>query len=97
MDLAFQDRLDGKITEEFWVKKSAEWQQEETQIRESLRSFEYKIRGSENLNFAIPINYLRGLVDSPVATAMSLDEMRMKLNTSGPDAFKSESFPARWK
>jgi hypothetical protein len=37
-DLAYQDRLDGKITEEFWVRKSAEWQKEEMQIRESLRS-----------------------------------------------------------
>jgi hypothetical protein len=35
-DLAYQDRLDGKITEEFWVRKSAEWQKEEMQIRESL-------------------------------------------------------------
>ncbi|PWT79039.1 MAG: recombinase family protein [Acidobacteria bacterium] len=40
MDFAYQDRLDGKIAEEFWVKKSAEWQQEEMQIRESLRSLE---------------------------------------------------------
>jgi hypothetical protein len=39
-DLAYQDRLDGKITEEFWVRKPAEWQKEEMQIRESLRSSE---------------------------------------------------------
>ena len=45
----------------------------------------YKLRGTENLNFAIPINYLRGLAESATATAMSLDEMRMKLNASGSD------------
>ena len=56
----------------------------------------FKIRGSENLNFAIPINYLRGLVDSP-GTAMSLDELRLKLSSSGSDVFKSDSFPTRWK
>jgi S1-C subfamily serine protease len=57
----------------------------------------YKLRGTENLNFAIPINYLRGLAELATATAMSLDEMRMKLNASGSDVFKSESFPSRWK
>jgi len=40
MDLAYQDRLDGKISEQFWIKKSTEWQQEEMQVRESLRSLE---------------------------------------------------------
>ena len=55
----------------------------------------FKIRGGENLNFAIPINYLRGLVDSP-GTAMSLDDMRVKLSGSGADVFKSDSFPTRW-
>jgi site-specific DNA recombinase len=49
MDLAYQDRLDGKITEEFWVKKSTEWQQEEMQIRESLKSFE-KVQPEQYLN-----------------------------------------------
>jgi hypothetical protein len=56
----------------------------------------FKIRGGENLNFAIPINYLRGLLDSP-GTAMSLDELRVKLSSGGSDVFKSDSFPARWK
>lgn len=56
----------------------------------------YKIRGGENLNFAIPVNYLRGLVDSP-GTAMSLDDMRVKLSSSGADVFKSDSFPTRWR
>lgn len=56
----------------------------------------FKIRGGENLNFAIPINYLRGLADSQ-GSPMSLDEMRLKLSSSGSDVFKSDSFPARWK
>jgi site-specific DNA recombinase len=40
MDQAYQDKLDGKISEEFWTRKSAEWQAEETQIRESIRGLE---------------------------------------------------------
>jgi len=57
----------------------------------------YKIRGGENLNFAIPINYLRGLADSQ-PSAMSLDELRVKLSVSGSDVFKSsDPFPTRWK
>jgi hypothetical protein len=36
MDLAYQDKLDGKISEEFWSRKSMEWQLEESQIRGSL-------------------------------------------------------------
>jgi site-specific DNA recombinase len=30
--------VDGKISEEFWLRKSAEWQAEEQQIRTSLRA-----------------------------------------------------------
>ena len=41
----------------------------------------FKIRGSENLNFAIPVNYLRGLMESP-ASAMSLDELRLKVSNA---------------
>ena len=40
MDLAYQDKLDGKINEEFWVRRSAEWQQEEHQIRSPLKAIE---------------------------------------------------------
>ena len=57
----------------------------------------FKIRGGENLNFAIPINYLRGLADSSPSTSMSLDDMRVKLSGSGTDVFKSDSFPTRWR
>ncbi len=75
-DLAYQDRLDGKITEEFWVRKSAEWQKEEMQIRESLRSSE-SIQPERHLNAsriseatrrrASRLNYLRSEIPAMAA------------------------------
>jgi hypothetical protein len=53
-DLAYQDRLYGKITEELSVRNSAEWQKEEMQIRESARSSE-SIQPERYLN-ASPIS-----------------------------------------
>ncbi len=38
MDRAYQDKLDGKITEEFWTRKSEEWQAEEQQVLGSIHS-----------------------------------------------------------
>jgi site-specific DNA recombinase len=32
LDQAYLDKLDGKISEEFWTRKSAEWTAEEQQI-----------------------------------------------------------------
>jgi S1-C subfamily serine protease len=56
----------------------------------------YKIGGTENLNFAIPINYLRGMMDS-TPTAMTLDELRVKL-AKRTDVFQQGgAFPTRWK
>jgi hypothetical protein len=55
----------------------------------------FKIRGTENLNFAIPVNYLRGLMESP-APAITLDELRSRVSNA-PDVFKSEDFPTHWK
>jgi len=55
----------------------------------------FKIRGGENINFAIPVNYLRGLMDSP-ASAMTLDDLRTKLSGTS-DVFKSDAFPTHWK
>jgi len=55
----------------------------------------FKIVGGENLNFAIPVNYLRGLMDSPLS-ALSLEGMRAKL-ANQPDVFKTDLFPTRWK
>lgn len=56
----------------------------------------YKIGGTENLNFAVPINYVRGLLDGPL-TAMSLDELRAKLANKTDVFQKGEAFPPRWK
>ncbi len=55
----------------------------------------FKIRAGENINFAIPINYLRGLMDSP-PSAMTLDDLRSKLSGTS-DVFRSDVFPTRWK
>lgn len=55
----------------------------------------FKLKGSENLNFAIPINYLRGLMESP-ASAMTLDQLKSNI-TNTADVFRSDDFPARWK
>jgi site-specific DNA recombinase len=43
LDQAYQDKLDGKISEEFWSRKTSEWQLEENQIlasKASLGSFQ---------------------------------------------------------
>ncbi len=34
MDAAYLDKLDGKITEEFWQRKQADWQTEELRVKE---------------------------------------------------------------
>jgi site-specific DNA recombinase len=40
IDLGYQDKLDGKITEDFWTRKSKDWQQEEYQVSTALRGLE---------------------------------------------------------
>jgi S1-C subfamily serine protease len=55
----------------------------------------FKIVGGENLNFAIPVNYLRGLMDS-LGSPMTLESLRAKIATQA-DVFKSDVFPTRWK
>src|SRR5439155_5604420 len=40
LEQAYVDHLDGKITEEFWEAKSAEWQEEEQALLASLRELE---------------------------------------------------------
>ena len=37
---AYQDKLDGKISEDFWTRKSEEWQTEEQQIRSAIQALE---------------------------------------------------------
>jgi hypothetical protein len=36
----YLDRLDGKVTEEFWERKSREWREEQVQIRASIAEHE---------------------------------------------------------
>lgn len=55
----------------------------------------FKIVGGENLNFAIPINYLRGMMDTLVSP-MTLQEVQAKL-ANQPDVFNADTLPARWK
>lgn len=38
----------------------------------------YKIGGTQNLNFAVPVKYLRGMLEAPLIS-LSLDELRVKL------------------
>ena len=40
LDQAYLDKLDGKITEEFWNRKSAEWMSEEQHVLSALKSLE---------------------------------------------------------
>jgi hypothetical protein len=40
LEQVYVDRLDAKITEEFWEAKSAEWQEEEQTLLASLRELE---------------------------------------------------------
>jgi hypothetical protein len=42
--------------------------------------------GIDGLNFAVPINYVRGMVDS-VEGPMGLDELRAKLTSTKTDVF----------
>jgi hypothetical protein len=55
-----------------------------------------KIRGTENLNFAIPINYLRGLIEGPLS-AISLEEVRAKLAKKTDVFQQADGFPSKWK
>jgi hypothetical protein len=58
-----------------------------------------KFRGSQNLNFAIPINYLRGLLGT-AQSAMTLRDFKTRLLEES-SAIKSRSapdgFPRAWK
>lgn len=59
---------------------------------------DFKLRGSENLNFALPINYIRGMLGE-LKAPMTLAELLTQLG-SAPDVFKAETssvFPSMWK
>lgn len=55
-----------------------------------------KLRGSEGLNFALPINYVRGMLES-LQKPLTLEELKTSLSSAKPDIFKSPAFPALWK
>jgi S1-C subfamily serine protease len=55
----------------------------------------FKIRGTENLNFAIPVNYLHGLMDT-AASSITLNELKLKLSGT-PNVFNPDVFPTHWK
>lgn len=40
IDQSYMDKLDGKISEDFWQRKNAEWQQEEQQILFAMQGLE---------------------------------------------------------
>jgi S1-C subfamily serine protease len=61
----------------------------------------FKLKGSENLNFALPINYVRGLLNT-LQSPMSLDDLRSRLGKSvaEAEALTSKSvgiYPTKWK
>ena len=56
----------------------------------------FKFRGTESLNFVVPINYARGLLAQ--GGSMSLDQFNQKLGAT-PDVFaaKAPAIPRAWK
>jgi hypothetical protein len=57
LDRAYEDRLEGKITDELWTRKSAEWGAELEAIRRETRQHErasqnYSVTGSKILELA---------------------------------------------
>jgi len=38
VEQAYMDKLDGKITEEFWARQSAQWEREEEQIHLAMQA-----------------------------------------------------------
>jgi S1-C subfamily serine protease len=56
-----------------------------------------KLRASEGLNFAVPINYIRGLL-SGLGKPITLEALRAALESATSDVFKEGSaLPANWK
>jgi hypothetical protein len=58
----------------------------------------FKLRGSESLAFAVPINYVRGMLNN-LQSPMTLQQLSTRLADSGAaDVFASSTaFPRRWK
>jgi S1-C subfamily serine protease len=56
-----------------------------------------KLKATEGLNFAVPINYVRGLMSS-TEQPIGLVQLSARLSAAPADAFKSgEAFPTSWK
>lgn len=55
----------------------------------------FKRRGSENVNFVVPINYARALLSTD--KSLTLDQLRVELATAQNPFQRQTSFPARWK
>jgi site-specific DNA recombinase len=89
LDQAYQDKLDGKITEEFWQRKSTGWQAEEQQIQMALRGLEDAsperlLSGVRILELANQAHFL--YVSQPPAGKAKL--LRMVLSNCSIDAAK---------
>ncbi|HTF67383.1 MAG TPA: hypothetical protein VK638_32360 [Edaphobacter sp.] len=50
MDAAYVDKLDGKISEDFWKRKTSDWRIEEQEIKMSIQSLETANVGDRALN-----------------------------------------------
>jgi hypothetical protein len=56
-----------------------------------------KLRDSQGLNFAVPINYVRGMMSS-TEQPIGLAQLNARLSAAPVDAFRSvEAFPTIWK
>ena len=55
------------------------------------------LKGTENLNFVVPINYARGLLNT--SELLTLPQLTTRLQAASSDLFGTlkPSFPARWK
>ena len=67
------------------------------QMGEVIGIIRYKIGGTENLNFAIPINYLRGMMDGGSSAVLSLEDLRARLMKQTDVFQQGEAFSTRWK
>ena len=56
----------------------------------------FKLRESEGLNFAVPINYVRGMLGN-LRNPMNLEQLKASLTATKPDPAKSTAYAALWK
>ncbi len=88
LEQAYVDRLDGKITEEFWEAKSAEWQEEEQGLLASLRELE-QAENPERALDRVRILELANKAHSPYVTRTPREKaklLRMVLSNCAVDA-----------